>query len=241
MNKSDFSETQRRRRLIGAASSVALLSVLTALVYWPKPSLEEVGEAALSCLVDGEDECLARFLFSEEADRLGLDKATLIRYQTQFLRPIFSELSPLPGRESRTNPYNGWVTVTKSYVDSHGKTHSLGVTVAHAAEGPRVTGLTFATFLWAAILSHGVNGEVVPDRLAAVIRTAREKGPMLEALGLKGVWRDSPDQVLTWEELALDNEERLRKTRAFLEAQRQQPSSSSPPVSVPPISSPAGR
>lgn len=228
MPSNEPKKSERQRRLIAAAVGAIGVLVVLGKVFWPRPSLEEVGEAALSCIVTGDDDCLAEFSYSEEVERLGYDKSILLNYKKEFLKPLLSGVNPVSGFKSLVLEDRGWVIVSKTFITPEGVAVPFQIRMANTKEGPKAPTLIFESFLMAAHSQRDSKLTAKLGSIQGVARTAREKGPLLEALGLKGVWRDSPDQVLTWEDLALENEERLRKTKAILEGQSQTSLDSSP-------------
>jgi len=210
----------RQRRVTVAAVGALGVAVILGKIIWSRPSLEEIGEAALTCIVSGNDDCLARYSFSEEAERIGYDLNSLRNYKKQFLSPSLSGIKAVSGFKAHVLEDRGWVIVSKTFITQDGAAVPFQIRMANTKEGPKAPTLIFESFLIAAYSKQDSKLTAKLGSIECVIKTAREKGPLLTSIGLKGVWRDSPDQILTWEELAMENEERLGKVKAFLEAQK---------------------
>jgi hypothetical protein len=196
-----------------------LVAVITAsLLTWflmtrQGESLESAGWRAVSCIHEGDGDCLYALSDLMERDKIGYDKVAMKRFASEYLAPAFAGTTLVEKKEATPMPSRGWTLATRYFTGS--TDGGIGVRVGKTPDGPKVPTLVAEAFLAAASAKYGDPKLSQPERkVTAALKAAQKDGPLLEAMGIKGIWRDSPDQFLTWEEFAEENEVRLARVIA---------------------------
>lgn len=208
MNKSKpgrFGDSASTRRLVGGCALLCVCIGLGAKYYWPQPSLESMGVKAINCLRNGDQACLQSFVTRMEADKLDTDQQVIAQFLVQYVTPVFKDASPIGNRSVNKVPDKGWVYVGQDYVLSGGRVRGISFRVVEAEKGVKIPTIVLESILLAANARRELSDTKKEGRPLAVAKLASEDGAKLEAMGIRGVWRDTPDAVLTWDELAHEN------------------------------------
>lgn len=164
-------------------------------------SLPEAGRELMACLRSGDAACVDRYISTEERNALALNRRKLERWLREYVVPNLKNLKEK--HEPMNSAREGFGLIRSQAVERRdGRRFSLLVRVARTIDGIRsprvVSGLT--TFLMHARHAPRQQDSEEPGAYWDDLAEAAEKDvPLLQAMGIAGVYDDRSKQLVPWD------------------------------------------
>lgn len=197
MRNIDSIKDSRNKWLIGAGAAL-LVCLAFFITQWLRkpPTPQQVAQSALDCTLASDYGCLWEYVPETERDIYGINREQFIRIMDEYVEGTMGKVKLV--RKDVSAIGTGQASAEAEVILPSGKTSRVTIRTAKTPNGVDTINL-LATLI---ILVQTFEAPDTPGvhRMQHWLTRARQDGPRLTQLGMKGVYRGPERGFETWQE-----------------------------------------
>lgn len=197
------------RTKLRLAIGVTMIVVGFTLWWYSRPNLEREARRGVECVLNGNGDCVYDLTPDDERLAYGMPKSAYSVILREFVVPNIKSV----GIQTQVESVTGNVNAMHEVITSRGRRTAIGAQATPMPEGIRAPVL-MTSALNSAAMNEGEDGEGGIGKLRNHLKFYKKNYARLRELGMRGIYRNPDEGLMTWEEWIAYLERRLEEAKA---------------------------